>query len=273
MTTPPSSPSAAALTSRLRAAGCVFAEDEARLLLSVPQSDADLEAMIAQRVAGFPLEAILGWVVFCGLRIGVGPGVFVPRQRTEFLVREAARLSRPGAVVLDLGSGTGALGVALGSMVDGIELHSTDIDTPAVACTRRNTEPLGGRVYQGDLFAPLPPELRGRIDIMLANVPYVPTDAIDLLPPEARDHEPLVTLDGGLDGLEVLRRVAAEATDWLAPGGSLLIEIGDKQRAAATDAVTAGGLTARVVDSEEFYATVVIAQKSPRPVVEAREIA
>ena len=88
------------------------------------------------------------------------------------------------------------------------ELHAADIDPAAVRCARRNLAAAGGQVYQGDLYAPLPAGLRGRVDILLANVPYVPTGEVALLPPEARDHEARVALDGGADGLEVLRRVA-----------------------------------------------------------------
>ena len=152
---------------------------------------------------------MLGWAEFCGLRIAVDPGVFVPRRRTEFLAGQAIRLARPGAVVLDLCCGSGALAAALAAAVDRAEVHAADIDPAAVRCARRNLAAAGGHVYQGDLFAPLPPGLRGRVDILLANVPYVPTGEVGLLPPEARDYEARVALDGGADGLGVLRRVAA----------------------------------------------------------------
>src|SRR6266540_3292563 len=95
------SPSArSVIVTRLRAAGCVFAEDEARLLVSAARTPAELQAMVDQRVAGLPLEHVLGWAEFCGLQIAVDPGVFVPRRRTEFLVRQAAALARPRAVVV-----------------------------------------------------------------------------------------------------------------------------------------------------------------------------
>ncbi len=115
---------------------------------------------------------------------------------------------------------------------------------------------------RGDLFAPLPPELRGRVDVLVANVPYVPTGDIGLLPPEARDHEPLVTLDGGPDGLDVLRRVAAGAPEWLAPGGHLLVETSERQADRAVEAVSAHGLAARIVTCEELYATVLVATRA-----------
>lgn len=244
---------------RLRAAGCVFAEDEAELILASAKDSAEVAAMVERRASGLPLEHVVGWAEFHGLRVAVDPGVFVPRRRTEFLVEQAlaaADTSRP-LVVVDLCCGSGALGAALASALPGAELHAADIEPAAVACARRNVAALGGRVYEGDLFAPLPPELRGRIDILTANVPYVPSDEVGLLPPEARDHEPLVALDGGSDGLDVMRRVALAAPDWLAPGGTLLAETSERQVPGALAAMSAGGLRARLVTSDELYANVV----------------
>ncbi|MFF3300686.1 putative protein N(5)-glutamine methyltransferase [Streptomyces sp. NPDC002908] len=245
------------LVTALRAAGCVFAEDEAELLLSTASGPAELAAMAERRAAGHPLEHVLGWAEFCGLRIAVDPGVFVPRRRTEFLVRQAAALAPDAAVLIDLCCGSGALGTALASSLRDVELHAADVEPAAVRCARRNVGGLG-TVYEGDLFAPLPASLRGRVDILLANVPYVPTEDVGLLPAEARDHEPLVALDGGGDGLDVMRRVVAEAPGWLAPGGSLLVETSERQAARAEETVGGSGLIPRVVCSEELYATVVI---------------
>ena len=170
------------VVARLRAAGCVFAEDEARLLLAEAGPGA-LEALVARRVAGEPLEHVLGWAGFCGLRVAVAPGVFVPRRRTEALAEEGVALSRPGAVVVDLCCGSGALGLAVAASVADVELHAADVDPAAVACARANLAGVGGRAYAGDLFGALPGELRGRVDLLLANVPYVPSDAIALMPP------------------------------------------------------------------------------------------
>ncbi|TDC67175.1 putative protein N(5)-glutamine methyltransferase [Actinomadura sp. GC306] len=250
-----------AIVARLRAAGCVFAEDEARLILATAGTPDDASAMVERRAAGLPLEHVLGWAEFCGLRIAVDPGVFVPRRRTEFLVREAAALVPPRPVVVDLCCGTGALGVALVAGLDGYALHSADIDPASVRCARRNVAPFGGEVYEGDLFDPLPDELRGRVDILLVNVPYVPTGDIPLMPAEARDHEPRIALDGGADGLDVLRRVTAEAARWLAPGGRLLFETSARQTPAAVAAAGRGGLDAGASVSIEFHVTVVIAAK------------
>ena len=236
----------------------MFAEDEARLLAFAARTPEELAVMVGRRVAGLPLEQVIGWAEFCGLRIAVDPDVFVPRRRTEFLVRQAAALACPHDVVVDLCCGAGAIGAALAASVSRLEVHAVEIDPAAAACARRNLEGSGGRVYEGDLFDPLPPALRGRVALIVANVPYVPSDEVRLLPAEARVHEPRVALDGGPDGLDVLRRVAAGARDWLVPGGRLLIETGERQVRPATAAFEASGLAVRVESSDDLNATVVI---------------
>ena len=245
---------------RLRAAGCVFAEDEAALLIATARSPEELDAMVERRAAGLPLEQVLGWAEFCGLRIAVDPGVFVPRRRTEFLVQQAAALARPGAIVVDLCCGAGAVGAALAAAVAHAEVHGADVDPAAVRCARRNVP---GQVYQGDLYQALPARLRGRVAIVAANVPYVPTGEIAFLPPEARAHEPRVALDGGPDGLDVLRRVAAGAPGWLAPGGHLLIETSERQASLAAAAFRASGLSPRIATSADLGATVLIGTRTP----------
>ena len=248
-----------ALVGRLRAAGCVFAEAEAALLMAAAaETGADLAAMVQRRVAGLPLEQVIGWADFCGLRIAVDVGVFVPRHRSELLVREAAAVAHPGAVVLDLCCGSGALGAALASLVGIIELHAADIDPVAVRCARRNVAAVHGRVYEGDLYDPLPAALRGRVDVLVANTPYVPSDEIELLPREARDHEARVALDGGADGLDVQRRVADAAPGWLSPGGRVIMETSEGQSSRAVDILAASGLSARVARWNELEATAVI---------------
>ncbi|OLZ61587.1 putative protein N(5)-glutamine methyltransferase [Amycolatopsis keratiniphila] len=242
----------------LRAAGCVFAEDEARLLTAEARTPAELDTMVQRRIDGEPLEVILGWAGFHGLRIAVEPGVFVPRQRSELLVRHAVTLAGPGAVVLDLCCGTGALGAAIAAELGDIRLYAADIEPAAVRCARENVTQAGGEVFEGDLYAPLPASLRGRVDILVVNAPYVPSDAIAMMPPEARDHEPRVALDGGHDGVDVHRRVAAEAIHWLAPGGHLLIETSENQAASTAEAMARNGLTPEVITDEELYATIVV---------------
>jgi release factor glutamine methyltransferase len=252
---------------RLRAAGCVWAEDEASLLGSAARSPAELDAMVARRAGGEPIEQIIGWAEFCGLRVLVDPGVFVPRRRSEYLVSVAVSLARAAGaagppVIVDLCCGTGALGLAVAVNLAGIglghaELHAADLDPAAVACARRNIEPAGGHVHAGDLFAALPSGLAGRVDVLTCNAPYVPTTEIAFMPAEARDHEALVALDGGPDGLATARRAAAAAAAWLAPGGGLLVETSERQAPAMAAAMTAGGLAPRVHEDDDSGATVV----------------
>ncbi|GGW12687.1 methylase [Streptomyces capoamus] len=246
-----------AVVSALRAAGCVFAEDEAELILVTARTPEEAARMVDRRAAGLPLEHVLGWARFHGLRVTVEPGVFVPRRRTEFLVDQALAAVPDATVVVDLCCGSGALGAALAAALDDAEVHAADIDPAAVRCARRNLAPFGGRVHEGDLYGALPAGLRGRVGILTANVPYVPTADVALLPAEAREHEPLVALDGGADGLDVLRRVAAGAPAWLAPGGCLLTETSERQAPAALRAVADAGLTPRLAVDEDRHAHVV----------------
>jgi release factor glutamine methyltransferase len=244
---------------RLRAAGSVFAEDEARLITAAARTPAELAAMVEKRASGLPLEPIVGWAEFCGLRIVVEPGVFVPRRRTELLAQRGAALARPGAVVVDLCCGTGAIGAAVAATAGPIELYAVDIEPAAVCCARRNVEPVGGQVFEGDLYAPLPQRLTGRVDLLLVNAPYVPTAAIATMPPEARLHEPRVTLDGGADGLDVQRRVAAGAVTWMAPGGRLLVETSLHQAPTSLRILADAGLQPQLLRSDALDATVVLA--------------
>jgi len=270
------------IAARLRAAGSVFAEEEASLLVSAAGDPATLASMVARRVAGEPVETIVGWVAFHGLRIVVAPGVFVPRRRTELLVGEALRRIVPeslvvlepdsqpkirglsDSVVVELCCGTGAVAAAIldgaGTLAgaDALEVHAADIDARATACAREN---LGeqGQVHTGDLYDALPTDLRGRIDLLVANAPYVPSEEIAMMPPEARDHEPRVALDGGTDGLDVQRRIIECAREWLAPGGHLLIETSRRQAPGTVSACGTAGMVARVVTDDELDATVVVA--------------
>ena len=250
----------------LRAAGCVFAEEEAELLLASAGTPEELRAMVERRVTGLPLEHVVGWAEFCGLRVAVDVGVFVPRRRTELLAREAIALAREAvavnggpATVLDMCCGSGAVGAAIARTVPGISLVAADLDPVAVRCARRNLEPLGAEVFAGDLFTALPERLRGRVDVLVANVPYVPSAAVPLLPAEARLFEPRGALDGGADGLDLLRRVSGEAPRWLAPGGHLLFEVSPDQVPAAREAVLRAGLRPRVVRDDEPPAIALVA--------------
>lgn len=244
---------------RLRTAGCVFAEDEAEVLREAAGDDTALSALVSRRVTGEPLEQVVGWADFGGVRVRLSPGVFVPRVRSELLVNLAVTEAGSGCVVVDLCCGSGALGLVLKSRRPDVTLHSADLDPAAVACARLN---LDSDVYQGDLFEALPDDLRNRVGLLLANVPYVATRHIPLLPAEARDHEPHSALDGGDDGLAVFRRVAAGAPRWLAPGGVLISEITEAQTAAAVETATGYGLTATVLTNDDLDARAILARSS-----------
>jgi release factor glutamine methyltransferase len=251
-------PSTADLVGRLRAAGCVFAEEEAALLVEAAAGDSSvLERLVTSRVAGEPLEQLLGWVAFGGRRVRVGPGVFVPRVRTELLAEQALARMTEAALVVELCCGVAAVAAMLQADRRVGEVYAADIDPVAVGYARRNlSEPAVALV--GDLYEPLPRRLRGRVDLLVANAPYVPTEAIPLMPREARDHEPEVALDGGGDGVDVQRRIIAEAPDWLRVGGSLLIETGREQSVITAGEMRAVGLEVEVVVDDERDATVVV---------------
>ncbi|PWN03382.1 putative protein N(5)-glutamine methyltransferase [Nocardioides silvaticus] len=264
-TSDPTVPDLDPLVRRLRAAGCVFAEDEAAVLAATADGP-ELELLVERRVAGEPLEHLVGWADFAGVRVALDPGVFVPRQRTAFLVELAVDRLGAGGVVVDLCCGSGALGLTIAHRHPGVELHAADVDPVAVACARRNLAPVGGTVHHGDLDHPLPDRLRGRVDVLVANVPYVPTDAVALMPPESRDHEPRATVDGGADGLDVVRRLAGRAPEWLAPGGHLLVETGTDQAHVAAAAFATAGLAPTVHQDEDRGATAVSGQRPRDPV-------
>ena len=245
------------MVDRLRAAGCVWAEDEARLLTGESRSPQHLEEMIQRRVQGEPLEQIVGWAEFDGRRVLVAAGVFVPRRRSELLVRAASALLHADAVVVELCCGTGAVAFALARRHPGLAIAAADVDPAAVAVARRNLIGLG-EVYEGDLFDALPATLRGRIGLVIANAPYVPTRAIATMPVEARRYEARTALDGGADGLDVQRRLIATMPGWVAPGAHLVIETSGSQAGATAELIERVGWRATVEESDEFDATVVI---------------
>ncbi len=240
----------------------MFAEDEAALIVGSAGSPDELEAMVDRRVSGVPLEQVLGWAEFCGLRIGVEPGVFVPRRRTALLVEEAVALLEglDEPVVVELCCGTGAAAAAICAALARIELHASDIEPCAVQCARRNLDGIGS-VHEGDLTDALPDELAGRVDVMVVNAPYVPTDQIAMMPPEARDHEPLAALDGGADGVDIHRRVAEQAPRWLRPDGHLVVETSRRQASLTVEAMIRQGFDTRVVRSDDLDATAVVGRK------------
>lgn len=239
--------------------GSVFAEDEADLLLEAGAGEpVRLRSLVQRRLAGEPLEYVLGWAAFDGHRIRVTPGVFVPRARTAVVVEQAARRLQRYDRVVDLCCGAGAISVALFGRVGALDLVATDIDPDAVDVAAEN---IGDRgiVVAGDLFAPLPDRFRGVVDVVAVNAPYVPTASIAMMPVEAREHEHRVALDGGADGLNLHRRIAAGAGEWLRPGGSVVIEVSVAQADASVAAFVAAGFTAVVEQDDEVDGTCVVA--------------
>lgn len=252
----------------------MFAEEEAALLGGAATGPA-LESLVARRCAGEPLEQLLGWTWFCGRRVTVAPGVFVPRRRTQLLVGLVTQVVRrrqaaagpasgdPGGsspcVVVDLCCGSGAIGAAVEQRLGPatVEVWAGDADPAAVACARGNLAP--ERVVEGDLYDALPRRLRGRLDVVVVNAPYVPTGAIATMPAEARDHEPRLALDGGSDGLDLQRRVLAEARPWLSERGVVVIETSRAQAAGTLAAARAAGLRGRVETDDSLDATAVVA--------------
>jgi release factor glutamine methyltransferase len=232
-------------TAELAAAGCVSAAAEADWLLEEAPDEDTLRAMVARRVAGEPLQYVIGWAPFGRLRLAVGPGVFVPRPETEGLADRAAAFlrARPEPrIAADLCAGSAAIACFLAAEVPTARVLATELDPGALVWARENAERFGVELLAGDLDGPLPAELAGRLDVLCANVPYVPSEAIATLPGDVRDHEPRLSLDGGPDGLDVFRRLAGRAGHWLVPGGRLHAEIGEDQAEAAAALLTAAGL-------------------------------
>lgn len=250
------------LVDRLRAAGCVFAEEEAALLREAAGSTAELEPLLARRVSGEPLEHILGWVELAGARVSIGPGVFVPRQRSRVLVRAVLDLlPAPGdraPVVVELCCGAAAIATAVARARPDAQVWGSDIDPVAVETARRNLPT--DRVRLGDLVDGLPVELRGTIDVVVANAPYVPTGELHLMPVEAREHEPLHALDGGSDGVEIHRRIAAAVGPWLGPDGAVVVETSRRQADATLEAFASHGFTTTLRHDAEIDGTAVVAR-------------
>ncbi len=211
------------LVERLRRAGCVAAEEEAVELEARAGGDQVLlERLVQRRVDGEPLAWVTGSTCFAGRRILVRPGVYVPRAQSELLVARALLRLPPDGCAVDLCTGSGAVAVALAHARPGATVVGTELDPAACACARDN----GVTVYPGDLTEPLPAALVGSVDLVTAVAPYVPTGALCLLPRDSRDHEPLIALDGGREGVGVLSRVIAQAARLLRLGGWLVVELG-----------------------------------------------
>ena len=237
------------LVDRLAAAGCVAADDEAAELRAAAGSDTvALETMVRRREAGEPLAWIVGSIDFGGVRVHVAPGVYVPRLQSLPLAREAVRVLPTGGTGVDLCTGSGAIAAYVQAQRPDGRVFATDNDERAVTCARTN----GVDAYAGDLFDPLPPTLHGGVDVLTAVAPYVPTEAVAFLPRDVQAYEPVAALDGGPDGLAIVRRIVADAPRWLRAGGSLLLEIGGDQAAIVAPLLGAAGFVdvTTLVDDE-----------------------
>jgi release factor glutamine methyltransferase len=213
----------AAVAGRLTAAGCVAAEDEASELLSLAEDDETAESWIARREQGEPLAWITGVQEFCGRRLRIDPGVYVPRRQSEELARRAAELlAATGSSAADLCTGSGAVAAHLLSAAPAVRVVGVEIDPTSAACARRNGVP----VVVGDLTEPL---LSSAFEVVTAVAPYVPVDELRNLPRDVQHYEPRRSLDGGGDGLDLVRRVVVGSARVLRPGGWLLVELGAEQ--------------------------------------------
>ncbi|MEI5584425.1 MULTISPECIES: putative protein N(5)-glutamine methyltransferase [unclassified Agromyces] len=235
------------IAARLRAAGSVFAEDEAAILIEAATDDGELDSLVQRRVAGEPIEPLVGWVRFGRLRLAVGPGVFVPRQRSLLLARAAVRVAQGQAdpVMLEPFCGVAPLAASVAAALPAVEVHVADVDPVALAWARRNLPPDAG-VHEGAGLAAVPADLRGRVSLVASVPPYVPEPERRFVPREALDHEPPRALFAGPDGLDHVRTLVAELVGWLRPDGRALIELNRAQwDAAAAHAETCGWRVSR----------------------------
>ena len=238
------------LVARLRAAGCVFAEDEASALRSAFDGPV-LEAAVRRRVEGAPLEQILGFADIGGVRIDLAPGVFVPRGRAA-AITDVAVARRPAAgVVVDLGCGAGALAAMLSQRLPTAHVIGTELDPEALACARRTAECYGFEVVPGSWWSPLPSKWRGAIELVVAYLPHVPTAELDRIHADFRAHEPSVSVDGGSDGLDHWRTIAHDAAAWLAPDGLFVTLIAPEQRMEAGRIGEDAGLDVEYEESDD----------------------
>ncbi len=225
---------AESLVLRLRAAGCVFAEEEAGILEESALDEAHLLRLCERRERGEPLEQLVGWVDFGGLRLSVGPGVFIPRQRTLFLagLTLAAAREQSDPVVLEAFSGAAPVAAWVAHHLPEATVHASDADAVALAHAERNLGS-GAAVSRGTVLSAVPPRFRGAVDVLAAVPPYVPESEALFMSRESREHEPGAAVYAGADGLDFVRAVIDEADPWLSPTGRILLEMNREQLAAA----------------------------------------
>ena len=234
---------------RLREAGFVAADEEAEALAACSRGDPDLLAtLVDRRLTGEPLAWIIGHTSFCGREVRIDPGVYVPRRQSEPLARRAARRLPEGGTAIDVCTGSGAVSVVLAASCPTARVVATDRDPRAIDCAVAN----GVEAYRGDLFSPVPPALRGAVDVVVGVVPYVPTASLRMLQRDTLRFESDRSYDGGPDGVRLLRRVVAESPRFLRPGGALLLELGgDQADLLADDLALAGFSDAQLLVDEE----------------------
>lgn len=242
------------LVHRLRRVGCVFAEEEAEILEDLAPDPQTLEAWSARRETGELLEQVVGRVELCGEMLAVGPGCFVPRQRTALLIRAALAETRARhrPLMVEACCGVAPIATTVGRRLPATQLHVTDQDPRPLVHARRNLPP-GARVHRGCTLDGLPAELLGAVDVLAAVPPYVPSGAWALLPRDPRQSEPSTALVSGEDGLGETRRLLATAPPWLAPSAVLLLEMHRGQAPAALAAARGGGeyAEAGIIEGED----------------------
>lgn len=249
------------LTDRLWRSGSVFADEELTALATAASTMDDLLSLVERRCAGERIEYLVGFTEFCGVRVRLRPGVFVPRPRTSWLVEQAARRLTTDDALLDLGCGSGAIALALRSRVPGLRITAVDADPVAVVCARDNLE-RSATVLQAWSPADLP---GAPFDVITANLPYVPTAELALMPREAREHEPLLALDGGPDGLDPLRAAAPHARGALRAGGWILTEVAAAQSPIAEQILRVAGFEDVATHVHEDATVVVGRRSTPTP--------
>lgn len=257
-----------ALGNRLAEAGIAAAGLEARLLLGAvtgldltalitraerlltPEEAEQLEAFAARRLAGEPVARILGTHEFWGLPFALSADTLVPRPDTETVVEVALdalrHMQRDNPLILDIGTGSGAILLALLSERRDASGVATDISPAALRTAQANAAALGLSARAGFVACDYTSALAGQFDLIVSNPPYIPTAEIAGLDPEVREHDPRRALDGGGDGLDAYRRIAPESVRLLRPGGALVVEIGQGQSAGVAGLMRAAGLTVSV---------------------------
>ena len=218
-----------------------------------PELLAELDALIDRRAGREPLQHLTGTAHFRHVTLAVGPGVFVPRPETELLagwaVEEAGALDRP--VVLDLGTGSGAIAAAVADEVPAARVHALELDERAHAWAERNLAGTGVDLRFGDLATAFD-DLAGRVDVIASNPPYIPLTAWESVAPEARDHDPELALWSGADGLDAIRALEARAAVLLREDGWIGVEHADVQGETAPAVFTDSGRWSEVKDHRDL---------------------